>query len=442
MTSVFSEISQAHDVASSVARRALVVDDSASQRILLVKKLQDWGYETHQARCGHEALDLCAQGYFDLILSDWMMPGMNGLDFCRAFRDRVADRYSYFILLTARNDPDAVVEGLTVGADDFLYKPISPVELRARIAAGERLLAMERAVKASNAELRDALGQLQAVHAAIERDLQEARKLQQSLLPVRDRRFGTCHVAFLLESSGHVGGDLVGALQIAPDRIGVYSIDVSGHGVTAAILCARIAALFSDGPQGLNIVMARDAKGGAHHILSPAQVAARLNTILLKEMLTDNYLTMAYMDIDLRTGELKLVQAGHPHPILQRADGEAVLLGQGGFPVGLLPDAEYQDVTLRLNPGERILLYSDGIIEAQDGKGREFGQMRLARLIQQARDVTGSGFLDLLRSNVIGWSARREFVDDVSGVMVEMTDLLDQPPRGRRKRYFSELSKH
>ena len=101
-------------------KRALIVDDSRAQRFLFARHLQAWGYQITEAASGSDALSLCETTHFDLILSDWVMPGMTGLDFCRALRARAPERYTYFILMTSKNDKSAVAEGLDVGADDFL----------------------------------------------------------------------------------------------------------------------------------------------------------------------------------------------------------------------------------------------------------------------------------------------------------------------------------
>jgi sigma-B regulation protein RsbU (phosphoserine phosphatase) len=132
------EISQ--DGQDSSIRRVLVVDDSRLQRRILVASLKKWGFEVVEAESGEAAMEICLADPPDLILSDWMMPGMNGLEFCRAFREQSKDNYSYFILLTSKSEKNEVAEGLDAGADDFLTKPVSSDELRARISAGERIL--------------------------------------------------------------------------------------------------------------------------------------------------------------------------------------------------------------------------------------------------------------------------------------------------------------
>lgn len=547
-------------------KTALIVDDSCAQRAVFSKHLQRWGYETQEARSGIEALEACARSHFNLILSDWMMPEMDGLEFCRAFRRRAQEKYSYFILLTSKNDKHAVAEGLDVGADDFLSKPVSPLELRARIAAGERLLAMEQEVRTAraqllaavealddgfayfdaedrlvlanrkfrelaqldpaalmkgvrfedllrqglklgryadaigreedwlrlrmetyrntgrstqrlsdgrvlqiverrtedggrvglrvdvtelslarenarkseaqalhqNRELRAALDELQKLYDAIDRDLMEARKLQHSLIRKRQHEFDGSTLSLLLQSSGHVGGDMVGTFLISATRIGIYAIDVSGHGVAAAMLGARIAGLFSAGEHHQNIVVIRDPETGISRACDPHDVAMRINELMLEEFETETYLTIAYADIDLATGKIRLVQAGHPHPVIQRADGTIEYIGGGGLPIGLIPNARFATIEARLLPGDRLLLYSDGVTECTNRISEEFGENGLRATLMKLAHVKGTDFVEALKWELMHWSGKDEFDDDVSGALLEFhhtTSLANQPLR-------------
>ena len=137
--------------ATGQIRRVLVVDDSQMQRRILCAMLRQLGFEVWQADSGEAALRLCADLLPDAVLSDWMMPGMDGLDFCRRFRALQRDSYGYFILLTSKSDKGEIARGLDAGADDFLTKPVDAGELRARINAGARILAMQRVLLAPKA---------------------------------------------------------------------------------------------------------------------------------------------------------------------------------------------------------------------------------------------------------------------------------------------------
>lgn len=545
-------------------KTALIVDDSRAQRMIFTKHLQHWGYHTQEARSGVEALDACTKSHFNLILSDWMMPEMDGLEFCRAFRNQSQEKYTYFILLTSKNDKHAVAEGLDVGADDFLSKPVSPLELRARITAGERLMAMEREVRTAraqllaavealddgfvyfdaddrlvlanrkfrelcqfdpavlvqgarfedllrhgltlgryadaigreedwlhlrmetyrntgrstqrlsdgrvlqiverrtedggrvglridvtelslarenarkseaqalhqNRELRAALDELQKLYDAIDRDLMEARKLQHSLIRKRQHEFDGSTLSLLLQSSGHVGGDMVGTFLISAARIGIYAIDVSGHGVAAAMLGARIAGLFSGGEHHQNIVVIRDPETGKSSASDPHDVAGRINQLMLDEFDTETYLTIAYAEIDLATGNIRLVQAGHPHPVIQRADGAIEYIGDGGLPVGLIPNARFATIEARLMPGDRLLLYSDGVTECINPNSEEFGENGLRATLMKLEKVKGTDFIEALKWELMHWSGKDEFDDDVSGALLEYNHAtcLTQPP--------------
>ena len=218
------------------ARHVLVVDDSRAQRRLLTVSLQRGGYRVTEAASGEEALLLCRDGQFDMVISDWVMPGMSGLDFCRAFRAMPREAYVYFVLLTSNSEKADVADGLDCGADDFLTKPVNAGELHARLRAGERIIGMQAELVEKNRLVSSTLGRLQTIHDGLDRDLIEARKVQQAMMRERYRDFGMASLSVLLRPSGHVGGDLAGFFDLGPGRVAVFSVDVSGHGVASAMM--------------------------------------------------------------------------------------------------------------------------------------------------------------------------------------------------------------
>jgi phosphoserine phosphatase RsbU/P len=399
-------------------RSVLVVDDSRAQRTLLRLSLARWGYDVAEAESGDAALDLCRTRHFDIVLSDWVMPGLSGPDFCRAFRALPRDAYGYFILLTSKSDKDEVASGLDAGADDFLSKPVNPSELRARMQAGERLLEMQQELQDKNALLGGALAELQGVYDSLDRDLIEARKIQQSLVRDRHRDFGAAAISLLLRPSGHVGGDLVGYFALNARRVAFFSVDVAGHGVASAMMAARLAGMLSASApdSGVSLVMGGN---GPVDAWPPEIVAARLNRLVLEVMQVDQYFTCVYAEADLQTGRVALVQAGHPHPMLIGADGSVQPVGQGGLPVGLFPDGEWDRLDLQLHPGDRLFLMTDGLTECRNPAGAELGSDGLADMVRRNIVLRGERFLDALQWDLEHFAGGGDFADDVSAVLFE-----------------------
>ncbi|WP_102106603.1 PP2C family protein-serine/threonine phosphatase [Oceaniglobus roseus] len=413
--------------AADAIERVLVVDDSTLQRRILTAMLRRWGFDVSEAPSGEAALALCDVHAFDLIICDWMMPGMSGLDFCRAFRARRQDRYVYFILLTSKSEKDEVAKGLESGADDFVTKPVSGEELRARIAAAARIMKNERELSEKNRTITRAYAEIKALYAAVDRDLNEARKLQHSLLRDRHADFGTATASFLLRSCGHVGGDLVGHFRIDGARIGLFALDVSGHGIASALLTARLAGYLSGSARDQNIALRRTGPDSfvARDLV---EVAGELNEMMLSDLDTEHYFTMVLAHADLATGRVDLLQAGHPYPMVQRATGEVELVGQGGLPIGLVPDAPFEVCTVRLAPGDRLLLASDGITECADETGQMLGEDGLTGFLKASADLGGEAFFQALLWDLAAFTTCEEMADDVSGILLEYRGP-PQPPR-------------
>ena len=415
------------DRARGAIQRVLVVDDSRAQRRLITASLQRQGYFVVEAASGGEALDIARAEPPDLVLSDWMMPGMNGLDLCGEIRALQGDRYIYFILLTSKSEKAAVAQGLDVGADDFLKKPVNSGELLARINAGERILRMERELSEQNRLVTSTLQEISALYDAVDRDLIEARKMQQALVRERFRDFGTASVSLLLKPSGHVGGDLVGFFEAGTGKVALYSIDVSGHGIASALLTARLAGFLSEGAPEHNIALVRDVDG-SYVARPPQEVANLLNILMHEEMQSDLYFTLVLAYADLTTGEVEMTQCGHPNPAVLHPDGTVEYFGHTGLPIGLLEEAEYDQWHLCLAEGDRLLLYSDGFTECENQDGNMLEEAGMARLLGQNADLDGGDLFEALVWDLDLFSAARDFADDISAAMFTYRRGVDQDP--------------
>lgn len=404
-------------VVENPVRRILVVDDSRAQRRILTSSLTRQGYDVTEAGTGDEALDILGREHFDLILSDWMMPGMDGLELCAAFRQLPLAGYVYFILLTSKTDKGAVAQGLDVGADDFLAKPVNPDELRARINAGGRILSMERELQDKNRLVTSTLDEIQALYDSLDRDLVEARKMQQSLVREKYRDFGAAEVSLMLKPCGHVGGDLVGFFEAGPDTLAFYSIDVSGHGIASALLTARLASYFSDGSPTHNIALERGPSGD-YRCRPPEIVADELNKLLLNDLRSEHYFTMLFGYLDLTTGAVEMSQCGHPNAVRLSTQNRVRFFGEGGMPIGLITDAQFDRQQLSLLPGERLIFYSDGFTECTDNSGAMLDEAGLANILRKNSALTNEALFDALVWDLDAFSGGQDLGDDLSCVMV------------------------
>jgi len=225
-------------------------------------------------------------------------------------------------------------------------------------------------------------------------------------------------VSLLLQSSGHVGGDLVGYFPAGENHLGLFSLDVSGHGISSALMTARLAGYLSAFAPDQNVALTR-AADGAYNFLPPECVIAALNELVLDEMETEHYFTLMLADVNLATGHVRMSQAGHPHPAIQRADGRIEQNGPGGFPVGLLPGISFTQFEAQLEPGDRLFLLSDGITECPAKDGNMLEEAGLGRLLTELKDTTGPAVFEAMLRKLANFSGTQDFPDDVSGVMFE-----------------------
>lgn len=398
-------------------KTVLIVDDSAAQRRIIAGFLTGWGLHSLQASSAKSAISLFKKHRPNIILSDWMMPKMNGLDLCDTLRQITPDLYIYFILLTSRSTKAEMLQAFQQGADDFLSKPIAAVELHARITAAARLLDTQRKLKLKNRQIKVALRKTQALNAAMDKDLIAAQQLQTALIHNRHRRFGRFDIAALVENAGPVGGDLAGFFAIGATHIGFYIADVSGHDISAAMLTVRIASFFSAEALGQNIAVKR-LKTGQICPRQPHDILQSINQIMLKDVTTDHYLTMISGLLDLTSGRLCFAQAGHPYPILQAKEDSFHHIGRDSLPIGILQTARYQDHHLQLALGERLILYSDGFSDGIYDQNTALGKERLQPLFARVQHLHGPALIHNILENIHAARDQTPLVDDLSALII------------------------
>ncbi|MDF5420450.1 response regulator, partial [Vibrio parahaemolyticus] len=185
----------------------LLVDDSKTVLLYISSALEKQGYEVLAVEDGRAALEvLTHRPDIQFVLSDLMMPGINGIELCRQLKSKVSERYIFFVLLSSRNDQSSIVKGIDAGADDFVDKKTSVEELQARIRAGFRTLELHNKLVERNKEL-------DAAYQTIHQDLQSASHLMEQLLPA-ESTIQNVNFSYVYKPCSQIGGDMLGYLEL------------------------------------------------------------------------------------------------------------------------------------------------------------------------------------------------------------------------------------
>jgi sigma-B regulation protein RsbU (phosphoserine phosphatase) len=407
--------------------KVLVAEDDPIAAEVLRMHLESWGHEVVMTENGAEAWRRFERDHVALVISDWMMPELDGLELVR--RIRLCDRgsYAYVILLTARSRKEDIVRGMEAGADDFLGKPFDRDELRVRLRAGERILQLEQSLARRNEELERANVQITEANRHMKRNLEAAAAVQRALLPVALPDSGGVRFAWTFRPCEELGGDMFGVVPVDERHTALYALDVSGHGVAAALLSVSVRHALSSPSASGSLLRQPVPEPPGHRLVPPAEVAAELNRRFPMDSKTSQYFTLIYGLLDRQTHSFRYISAGHPGlAYLPRGEDATILLAPG-LPIGIDRDVDYEERVLPLGPDDRLYLYSDGIPEAFGPDDKAFGVRRLLDTLDRGRAAPLAGSLAGLVSAVEAWCAPAAPRDDVSVLAVEVAkDCPDQ----------------
>jgi sigma-B regulation protein RsbU (phosphoserine phosphatase) len=262
-------------------------------------------------------------------------------------------------------------------------------------------------------ELRLAKEAAEHAYNRIRRDLEAAARLQRALLPTTLPAVAGIRFAWQYHPYAGLAGDGLNVFLLDDDHIGLYLLDVSGHGVPAALLSVALARLLSPALSQSSFLRVRRPDQQGYHIVPPAEVARQLNEWLLAHPAGEQFFTFVYGVLDIRTWSLRFVTAGHHGLMYAPAGSEPALLRVPGYPVGCLEGAEYEESALQLRPGDRLFLYSDGMDDALNPAGEHFGQERLRRSIGANSGEPIEACTQRVFQEVLRW-ADQEPQDDLS----------------------------
>ncbi len=353
--------------------RVLVVDDSTVNLKLLAAILGTAGLETTLASDAESALRIARERPPDVALLDVMMPGRSGYELCAEMKAIPELAEVPVIFLSALNETEDKLRGLALGAADYIGKPFDGAEVVARVQTHLRLRRLQ-------VELEQANRELQRRSRQMEDDLHAAAEVQRAFLPRPGLDLPGLRLAWSFRPCSSVGGDLAVAVPLPNHQVALWVLDVSGHGVPAALVAASVA-------QSLMPSAGLVVGSGPHgpESASPERVLMALDTEYPIERF-DRFFTLAYVLVDADRRAVRSCSAGHPPPVLVRADGSIEELHEGGGIVGL-GLGDYEGADYPFLPGDRIVLYTDGIVEHGPVGGAAFGPGRLLQTLSATRDL-------------------------------------------------------
>lgn len=332
-----------------------------------------------------------------LVLTDIMMPRMDGLELLRWGRQAVPD--AMWIVLSGLETFDSAVAAIRLGAFDFLPKSPHMEEMRVAVrnALERRQLLGER--ERLHRELERKVRQLEEASEVLRRDLERAEVIQRALLPRSPPRMEGYCIQAVYRPGRHVGGDLYDVVRLGERHLAFYLADATGHGVTSAMLSV----LFKQ-----RLVLVDPATGLA---LPPAEVLAAVNRSICEAHAAPGlFLTAVFGLLDTSEASLTLASAGHP-PVLHAREGrETRLIRRTGPALGLAPDAHFRQERLQLLAGDRIFLYTDGLLPAESQQELALLEQVLAKPLSNAQEVM---------SQLHGGAAAGADRDDVTILLID-----------------------
>jgi phosphoserine phosphatase RsbU/P len=391
----------------------LVVDDTPANLQVLAGMLKDRGYKVRPVPSGRLALAAARRDPPDLILLDINMPEMNGYEVCEHLKADDQLKGIPVIFISALTEPLDKVKAFATGGVDYITKPFQMEELHARVETHLKLRRLQIEVEQTN-------GRLAAANERMSRDLKAAARIQETFLPRAMPRIPGAHFAWAYRPCDELGGDGLNIIPLGDGEVGLYILDVCGHGVASALLSVTLSRLLSPLSEASSILIGDGDRSDQRKITPTAEVAARLNLLFPFDSATEQLTTMIYGILTTATGEFRYVSAGHPGPLYLAPGADPVILESDGFPIGLGEEA-YEERVVRLGAGDRLYLYSDGVPEAMDPVGKQFGVARLMEAIGQTRAEPLQQSVATILGLVAQWHGSESPQDDISILAVELS---------------------
>lgn len=361
----------------------LIVEDNPASLEIMQVRLEASDYRVITATDGEAGLAKAQSSLPDLILLDVMMPKMDGLEVCRRLKNNDSLPFMPIIMVTAKTDTKDVIAGLEAGGDEYLTKPVDHGSLVARVKSMLRIKELHDTVIAQSTQL--------------ENQLKTASKIQTLFWPELPVPEGGIRTWAVSQPASYVGGDFYDAIILPDKSVLAYVADVSGKGVPAALIMAAVSTKIraeASLQQNLNLIL-RAVNGSMYELAS-----------------TEGYFaTMLLLKYWPRMKKIEMIRAGHINPVLVSPTGVREISGLKGVSLGVMEEVDYELAELVLEPGESLLLFSDGVTEAENERVEQFGYQRLIDHLSTSKSFPhGEGLLESIRE----WRGQAVVNDDLT----------------------------
>src|SRR5712692_2104855 len=369
--------------------RILIADDQQDVLDALRLLLKGHGYSIETVNSPADLLSAVARQEFDILLIDLnyardTTSGREGLDVLGRLKE--LEDSPPVVAMTGWATVGLAVEAMQFGVSDFVEKPWTNTRLleilRKQVEVGRDRRESRRHAEEEARGREEALLHLQEQ----EREIAEAKAIQEKLLPREIPQMPGYEIAGAWQSARLVGGDYFDILPLDEQTLGICIADVAGKGMPAALLMANLQAA---------------VRGLSSPSLAPSLLCGRLNSIVHRNTDSNRFITFFYGHLEGPTRRLAYVNAGHNAPFVVRADGSHERLREGGAVLGVFASPNYELGSAQLSPGDRVVLFTDGVTEACSPAGEEVGEARLLRLLEDHRTLSA----DELQAKILAAAA-------------------------------------
>ena len=381
--------------------RILIVDDSIDNRQLLLRTLGKAGYEIIEAGEGREGLTLAFELLPELILLDIVMPELDGYQVCEALKKDPRTADIPIIFLSAKTETKDKIKGLEIGGVDYITKPFDRGEVLARVQ--------------TQLKIRHLMKELLDKQKRLEEDLRAAATIQETLLPTNLPAWPELEVAWKFLPCDLIGGDIFNVVPLDATHLGFYMLDVSGHGVPSAMVTVSVAQLMT--PHS-GYLKRKVPSPPFYEIVSPKEVLKELDKEYPFERF-NKFFTIVYLLLNISQKGIIYSSAAHPPPLLLHRDGGLELLDKGGTIIGLNGVVPFEQEERRLQPGDKVIIYTDGVVEYFNLAEEPFGTERLYDLAQRLYKRPISEILDGIYEGLMDFGRHAKIQDDISLLGIE-----------------------